>query len=679
MTKKILALALAGTTAFSVFAGALSVNAAVDAYAAYVPVALTVDNSVTDTFTTSIGGVVIKTDTAKNFKADVAKIVLTEDMSGIDCETIEKGKVYLLDYQPDGTDDDDDKAALRDVLDEIAGLGDEFAGTGYSTGTEALDTLTDAIIAYLGATPTLVTGDPGKDTLRRTVRDAMEGFEPAPAANYERTDVTAYNYAALVTAIEAVDTYAEMEAVTPKQTSELMYLLQEYDRIIELMTPADSSSAEDKIERYITVLDARDSADYDKASSFTKFLGKYEALQEKYETASTTSKLNNYATDLYSLIKEDTGKSAGVDKADLKTLIDVANDLDERDYTKAQDDWDYLEGILTEATTIYKLGKSASYQSTVDAYVTLLSEAIDALSPNSSVSDWLLLRIETAISDAESLVESDYTTASWKTLQSKLTSAQKILESSRPSKTTIENAAEALETAIKNLKVKPVSAAARKELKNAIEDAKDALASLGNNATGYQATALTKAIGEADDLWSTKYTTLDGNTTISNVEDAIAALEAAMTSAAQPQGWYTTAEGKWMYGEGDGYYVDGWKKIGNFWFFFNADGTAKQNEWFQDGSNWYYCGNSCVAYSGWGKVDGSWYYFSKANVMRTGWIRPSNSYYYLNPTSGKMVTGWAQIGGKWYYFSTDSNNLGAMLTSTTTPDGYQVGADGAMI
>ena len=171
--------------------------------------------------------------------------------------------------------------------------------------------------------------------------------------------------------------------------------------------------------------------------------------------------------------------------------------------------------------------------------------------------------------------------------------------------------------------------------------------------------------------------TLDA--TVSEVKKAITALEAAMTSAAQPQGWYTTAEGKWMYGEGDGYYVDGWKQIGNFWFFFNADGTAKQNEWFQDGSNWYYCGNSCVAYSGWGKVDGSWYYFSKANVMCTGWIRPSNSYYYLNPTSGKMVTGWAQIGGKWYYFSTDSNNLGAMLTSTTTPDGYQVGADGAMI
>ena len=208
------------------------------------------------------------------------------------------------------------------------------------------------------------------------------------------------------------------------------------------------------------------------------------------------------------------------------------------------------------------------------------------------------------------------------------------------------------------------------ELKNLVKEATNLLKNVDGK-TAAQIKALTDAKEDGEN------TTLQ--VTISDYDALIDALNIAITNFNQAQEWYTNAEGKWMYGEGDGYYVDGWKKIGNFWFFFNADGTAKQNEWFQDGSNWYYCGNSCVAYSGWGKVDGSWYYFSKANVMCTGWIRPSNSYYYLNPTSGKMVTGWAQIGGKWYYFSTDSNNLGAMLTSTTTPDGYQVGADGAMI
>ena len=44
-----------------------------------------------------------------------------------------------------------------------------------------------------------------------------------------------------------------------------------------------------------------------------------------------------------------------------------------------------------------------------------------------------------------------------------------------------------------------------------------------------------------------------------------------------------------------------------------------------------------------------------------------------------MVTGWCQVGGKGYYLSQASNSLGQMLYSTTTPDGYQVGADGALV
>lgn len=42
---------------------------------------------------------------------------------------------------------------------------------------------------------------------------------------------------------------------------------------------------------------------------------------------------------------------------------------------------------------------------------------------------------------------------------------------------------------------------------------------------------------------------------------------------------------------------------------------------------------------------------------------------------GSFATGWIEDGGKSYYL--DSN--GIMLTNTTTPDGYYVGADGAWI
>ena len=38
-----------------------------------------------------------------------------------------------------------------------------------------------------------------------------------------------------------------------------------------------------------------------------------------------------------------------------------------------------------------------------------------------------------------------------------------------------------------------------------------------------------------------------------------------------------------------------------------------------------------------------------------------------------MVTGWVKWNSKWYY----CGESGAMLTDTTTPDGYDVGSDGA--
>ena len=65
-------------------------------------------------------------------------------------------------------------------------------------------------------------------------------------------------------------------------------------------------------------------------------------------------------------------------------------------------------------------------------------------------------------------------------------------------------------------------------------------------------------------------------------------------------------------------------------------------------------------------------------------MREDGYRYYLNPVDdgslGAMRVGWQIIGGKAYYFNGSSDGTyGALLTNTTTPDGYRVGADGAMV
>ena len=163
----------------------------------------------------------------------------------------------------------------------------------------------------------------------------------------------------------------------------------------------------------------------------------------------------------------------------------------------------------------------------------------------------------------------------------------------------------------------------------------------------------------------------------SDLTAAIEAIDAAINYSEIVMGWSKNDAGKWQYGTEEGYLSNGWNKIGKTWFYFNADGTAKQSEWFQENGTWYWFNSNCGAATGWAKVDGEWYFFKGNNAMKTGWEKVDGNWYYM-ASSGKMVTGWCEVNGKWYYFSKASNSLGQMLYSTTV-DGYKLGADGAWI
>ena len=113
-----------------------------------------------------------------------------------------------------------------------------------------------------------------------------------------------------------------------------------------------------------------------------------------------------------------------------------------------------------------------------------------------------------------------------------------------------------------------------------------------------------------------------------------------------------------------GVYTQGWRYSPNGWWYQYADGSWPAG--------------------GWKCIDSRWYYFEEGGHVKTGWFQENGIWYYLNPvddgTYGTMRTGWQIIDGKAYYFNASSEGVtGAMLANTTTPDGYQVGADGAMI
>lgn len=114
----------------------------------------------------------------------------------------------------------------------------------------------------------------------------------------------------------------------------------------------------------------------------------------------------------------------------------------------------------------------------------------------------------------------------------------------------------------------------------------------------------------------------------------------------------------------DSSYPQGWRYSPSGWWYQFADGGWPTN--------------------GWKYIDSRWYYFNGSGHLMTGWVKVDNYFYYLNPvddgTYGSLRTGWQLLGNKAYYLNPRSDGtLGRLLVNTTTPDGYKVGPDGAMI
>lgn len=156
------------------------------------------------------------------------------------------------------------------------------------------------------------------------------------------------------------------------------------------------------------------------------------------------------------------------------------------------------------------------------------------------------------------------------------------------------------------------------------------------------------------------------------------------------------------------YYVDGWEKIDDNWYYLNSKGFRLVNTyspdgywlnedgiyvaygpakpispsggWEQSGNYWYYYENGTKVTNDWRYISGNWYYFASGGKMKTGWLTYNEQKYYLD-SSGKMLTGYQKVDGSYYYFSTDIDPVGHMLTGewrTINGTKHFFGANGQM-
>ena len=572
-------------------------------------------------------------------------------------------------------------------------------------------------------------------------------------------------------------------------TSELIYLMQQYDKYIGNYIDKAEVTSDDWGDLLLSILDAATESDFRSASEYRKYQNEVEDLRDAYEMATTVNMIREVEANMYSLLTSANSKfraAAAPDKAALGTSLEglyfnvgnvpteysvlpsnqstnvdyynynyyvaalnntfnvgiittnnipnslgFSNSLSRGyyslypalDYLQANntamqypgngaagtnygvsttDEYEWFLNVYELAANMNALGSGSSgntKQGSVDAVNDALNAAVADLAVVTAPNSVELGAVEDAMTKYEGKIESDYDAGYYGKYEQAYDYAENTAEGlwqTRIAAMIVGVSGEALTyqgtqvTVTKNM---------MKELEESITAGKTALEAIKNSSdyNAAQVNALNKAIDAAQyivDLYEGTVTRYNANIqsvnhvatalvgdkdqyVVSDVENAMADIDAAINYSEIVMGWSQNDAGKWMYGTEEGYLTNGWNKIGKTWFYFNADGTAKQSEWLNDNGTWYWFNSNCGAATGWAKVDGEWYFFKGNNAMKTGWEKVDGNWYYM-ASSGKMVTGWCEVNGKWYYFSKESNSLGQMLYNTTV-DGYKLGADGAWI
>lgn len=645
MKKRILALALAATTAFSMFGASLSVSA-IDAWK---PADVPAPEKLTVEYKAAVEGV---SDEEVIFTyginyIDVADFVLAGTYDDAMSVEVVAGVPYLYDYV------DDDVVSWGSV--ETAYENGNAIALAKALGVKAGETKEIALKNAAGTYRTFRTA------LEKKFAAFLKGAQTVVESDDVKDD---YKLNDLVAAAKAL-------TISDTASSVLVYFMQAYEVYAEYSELPTIDDAVAAVQAKIDALADRTEEDFKVARDYKYFVADLDALQDELDAAKTTADVA--AVDAKVVALATAYAASGADKADLKDLLvslydgktinqvkaiatyptDGSNGaiFDGADYGVKTDAWKAFAAAYEEAVKAYKLVASKSYPTDIAKITDALSDAIDGLSVSNAAPNWMLVKIEEGLAAVSALDSADYSKANWAAIEAAIAKAEAVLNADKPGYSAAIAADNAL-TAALALKPAAPTTSEKKALASAITAGQKALKGLDKTADGAQYYALTIALNNANALY--KDGVLKDTVKKSDVANAIDAINDAIDFSSIVLGWNKLADGSYMYGTEDGYVTSAWKWIGSSWYYFDAKG---------------------IMVTGWQQLDGAWYYFYTWGGMAKGWAQVNGTWYYLNPNGGKMLSnGWNWIDGKCYYFY----SWGGMAANTTI-DGYKVDATGAWV
>ena len=624
MKKRILALALAAATAFSMFGASLSVSAAgaektlVDGIVKYDSEKGYVDENGNADYATYIDQINAVND------------LIVEDSD----EDVEAGKLYAYDYT--STSWEAFATAVENALNAEDGTLAYLGKTMYPMYANALSAAANALAPELGDSRYI-------SDLRAAALDDLY------AVKKDVKDLDPTDYVDGANAIAAIKANLDKVTAASSYTSAVLKALADYEKAVDALKPVDSDvdpfdALADQIETAEGILTYRD--EYKTTASANKA---FDNLEAKLDAANEimgdysvlTSKITKATNELKSAIAKvrtyAIKASSETQKALTAALTKAQACIDDPDYaTDAKAFQDALEAA--------KAAKNGSEHEIADATEALL-DAIDNLKVK-AIAGWKALKIQEELEAAGAFkkVETDYTPSSWAKFEDALAAYEAAVTEKE------YNAAQTNVMNKMNALVKVSTRAAKAENKKVMAEAKSLYNDKAGKATKSQAAvaAFEKAYEDALKV---------NPTTVSEYEDLTATMEAAIK--AYKENKVVAAYEGWAYDKGvwtfyvKGEVVTGWNKINNVWYYMNDKGVMQ---------------------TGWVKVDGAWYYLKDWGGMATGWAQVKGTWYFLDASGKCVMNTWKQINGKWYYF----NASGAMAVNTTI-NGYKVDANGVWV
>lgn len=96
--------------------------------------------------------------------------------------------------------------------------------------------------------------------------------------------------------------------------------------------------------------------------------------------------------------------------------------------------------------------------------------------------------------------------------------------------------------------------------------------------------------------------------------------------------------GNYYYAGSDGVITTGWKKIGNYTYYFNTDGVMQKSQTvtYKNGKKVYLDDNGRMVSAGWIKLDGYWRYFSATDGFVKGTSKKIGGFIYYFDSQGRL-------------------------------------------